>query len=119
GSRALGIRRIAWSLRRGPPQGREGRARNLDLVQTVREAAGSDVNIMFDAWKPWDVPYALAMAERMAEFDVTWLEEPVQPDRISGYAAIRETSPIPIAGAEQEYTRWGAQALIRAAPVDH
>jgi L-rhamnonate dehydratase len=94
-------------------------AKNLELVETVRDAAGPDVDIMFDAWKSWDVPYALAMAERMVDYDVRWLEEPVQPDRISGYAAIRQTSPIAIAGGEAEYTRWGAQALIEAGAVDY
>jgi L-alanine-DL-glutamate epimerase-like enolase superfamily enzyme len=116
---AQGFRGLKWFFRYGPQHGREGMAKNLELVQTVREAAGPDVNIMFDAWKSWDVPYAVAMAERMEEFDVTWLEEPVQPDRITGYTAIRERSPIPIAGGEQEYTRWGAQALIEAGAVDY
>jgi L-alanine-DL-glutamate epimerase-like enolase superfamily enzyme len=116
---AQGFRGLKWFFRYGPQHGREGMAKNLELVQTVREAAGPDVNIMFDAWKSWDVPYALAMAERMQEFDVFWLEEPVQPDRISGYTAIRERCPIPIAGGEQEYTRWGAQALIEAGAVDY
>jgi L-alanine-DL-glutamate epimerase-like enolase superfamily enzyme len=114
-----GFRGLKWFFRYGPQHGREGMARNLELVRTVREEAGPDVNIMFDAWKSWDVPYALAMAERMHEYDVTWLEEPVQPDRISGYAAIRRASPIAIAGGEQEYTRWGAQALIEAGAVDY
>lgn len=107
-----------WFFRYGPADGRTGMAKNLDLVRTVREAAGPDSDIMFDAWKSWDVPYAIAMAERMAEYDVRWLEEPVLPDRISGYVAVREASPIPISGGEAEYTRWGAQALMEAGAVD-
>lgn len=107
-----------WFFRHGPAEGRAGMAKNLELVRTVREAVGPDIDIMFDAWKSWDVPYAVAMAERMMEYDVRWLEEPVQPDRMTGYAAVRAGSPIPISGGEQEYTRWGAQALIDAGAVD-
>jgi L-rhamnonate dehydratase len=116
---ALGYRGQKWFFRYGPQHGREGMAKNLELVETVREAVGPDVEIMFDAWKSWDVPYAISMAERMAEYDVKWLEEPVQPDRISSYAAIRRQSPIPIAGGEGEFTRWGAQDLIAAEAVDY
>lgn len=114
-----GYRGQKWFFRYGPQHGREGMAKNLELVETVRDAVGEDVEIMFDAWKSWDVPYAIAMAERMADYDVKWLEEPVQPDRINQYAAIRTQSAIPIAGGEGEFTRWGAHALIEAEAVDY
>lgn len=116
---ALGYRGQKWFFRYGPQHGREGMARNLELVETVRDAAGPDVEIMFDAWKSWDVPYTIAMAERMVDYDVKWIEEPVQPDRISSYAAIRRASPIHIAGGEGEFTRWGAQELIAQEAVDY
>ena len=113
-----GYRGQKWFFRYGPQHGREGMAKNLELVETVRDAVGPDVEIMFDAWKSWDVPYAIAMAEQMVDYDVKWLEEPVQPDRINQYAAIRERSPIKIAGGEGEFTRWGAAALLDAEAVD-
>lgn len=113
-----GYRGQKWFFRYGPQHAREGMAKNLELVETVRNAVGPDVEIMFDAWKSWDVPYAVAMAERMVDYDVKWLEEPVQPDRINQYAAIRERSPIKIAGGEGEFTRWGAAALLEADAVD-
>jgi len=37
----------------------------------------------------WDVPYTVAMAERLEEYEPRWLEEPVMPDKIESYAAIR------------------------------
>jgi len=114
-----GYRGQKWFFRYGPQHGRDGIANNLELVETVREAVGPDIEIMFDAWKSWDVPYAIAMSERMADYDVKWLEEPVQPDRINQYAAIRARSAVPIAGGEGEFTRWGAQALLDAEAVDY
>jgi L-alanine-DL-glutamate epimerase-like enolase superfamily enzyme len=54
------------------------------------------------------------MAERLADYAPRWLEEPVQPDRIDSYAAIRRQVSIPISGGEHEYTRWGLEQLRSA-----
>jgi L-alanine-DL-glutamate epimerase-like enolase superfamily enzyme len=84
----------------------------------VREAVGSDVDIMLDCWMSWDVPYTIKMAERLGEFNPRWLEEPVLPDKIEQYAQIRRNVKIPISGGEHEYTRWGIKALLDAQAVD-
>ncbi|MFN8499125.1 MAG: enolase C-terminal domain-like protein [Anaerolineae bacterium] len=115
---AQGYRATKWFFRATPAEGREGMARNLQLAETLREAVGPDVDIMFDCWMSWDVPYTLAMAERLAEYRPRWLEEPLQPDRIAECAEIRRRSPIPIATGEHEYTRWGLKALLDAGAAD-
>jgi len=43
---------------------------------------------------------------------VSWLEEPVQPDDLAGYAELAEKSPVPIAGGEHEYLAEGFRELI-------
>lgn len=115
---AQGYTATKWFVRDGPTDGREGMRRNLELVRTLREAAGPDVDIMIDAWMSWNVPYAIRMSEMFAEYDVRWIEEPVLPDMIEGYAAIRERALVPIAGGEHEYTRWGLKQLMDAGGVD-
>ncbi len=107
-----------WFFRHAPVDGPTGVRKNMELVRTVREAAGEDMEIMFDAWNSWNVRYALEMANRMAEYRPRWLEEPVKPDAIDEYARIRAASPIPISGGEHEYTRWGARAYFDAGAVD-
>ncbi len=107
-----------WFFRDGPTDGIKGIARNMRLVRTVRESAGPDVDIMFDAWMSWDVPYTLAMAERMLEYNPRWIEEPVLPDKIDQYSEIRAGSCIPISGGEHEYTRWGIKELLDARACD-
>ena len=107
-----------WFFRHGSGEGREGMARNLELVRTLREAVGEEVDIMLDCWMSWDVPYTIEMAERMAKYRPRWIEEPVMPDKISSYAQIRAASPVPISGGEHEYTRWGIRSLIEAGAVD-
>ena len=115
---AEGYTATKWFFRHGSGAGREGMAKNLELVRVLRESVGEDVDIMFDAWNSWDVPYAIAMGERMAEYRPRWLEEPVPPARIDSYTAIRRGIGFPVAGGEHEYTRWGHRDLIEAGAVD-
>jgi len=115
---AQGYAATKWFFRDGPTDGREGIARNVELARTLREAVGPDVDIMLDAWMSWDVPYTVKMAERLAEYEPRWIEEPVLPDKIDAYAEIRQRSLVPIAGGEHEYTRWGLKLLMDAGAVD-
>ncbi len=116
--KAEGYMAQKWFFRYGPADGREGMIQNLEMVRLLREAVGDEVDLMFDAWLGWDVPYAVEMAQRMAPYHPRWLEEPVAPDRIGGYAEIRRRGGIPLAGGEHEYTRWGIKVLLDAEGVD-
>ncbi|MBC7235210.1 MAG: hypothetical protein H5T69_05170 [Chloroflexi bacterium] len=115
---ALGYKAQKWFFRYGPGDGREGIERNMELVHTLRETVGEHIDLMFDAWLGWDVPFSIEMGRRMAPYHPRWLEEPVQPDRIESYARIRRETGIPIAGGEHEYTRWGFKVLLDADGVD-
>jgi L-rhamnonate dehydratase len=115
---AQGYTATKWFFRHGPSDGRAGMAKNEELVATLREAVGPDVEIMLDAWMSWDVPYTLTMARRLERYRPRWIEEPVLPDKIDSYAAIRRQSPVPTAGGEHEYTRWGLHQLMAAGGVD-
>ena len=115
---AEGFRALKWFPRWGPTDGREGMARNIELAETLRDAAGPDVDIMLDAWMSWNRPYTLEFARRVAHLDIRWIEEPVMPDKIELCAEIRHLSPVPIATGEHEYTRWGQKALLDAGAAD-
>jgi L-alanine-DL-glutamate epimerase-like enolase superfamily enzyme len=114
-----GYSAIKWFFRHGPADGRAGMSRNLELVRTAREAAGPDVDLMFDAWSSWDVLYTIEMAERMAQYRPAWIEEPVMPDMIQHYSEIkRSVRNVPISGGEHAYTRWGIKELLDTDAVD-
>ena len=100
----------------GPSRGRRD-AKEFALMQTVRETAGPDIEIMADAYMGWDVPYAIRMIRMIedAGLDLRWVEEPVIPDDIQGYAGIRRAVTTPIWGGEHEFTRFGFRQLIAEA----
>jgi L-alanine-DL-glutamate epimerase-like enolase superfamily enzyme len=107
-----------WFFKYGPADGRAGMQKNLDLVRTLREAVGHDIDLMFDAFQGWDVPYAIEMCRRMESYNPRWLEEPVQVDRVASYAEIKRATSVPIAGGEHENTRWGFKVLLDAEALD-
>ena len=113
-----GYKATKWFLRSGPWDGPEGMTRNLALAETLREAVGEGVDIMLDAWNSWDVPYAIRMAQQLAEFNIRWLEEPVMPDKLESYVEIQRASPILISGGEHEYTRWGFRYIVENKAMD-
>ncbi|MBW1639736.1 L-rhamnonate dehydratase [Microbacterium resistens] len=106
--------RFVW----GPADGREGMARNVELMRTVREAVGPEIEIMGDVYMGWDLPYAKRMLRLLEPFDVSWIEEPLVPDDIEGYAELRGLTAIPIAGGEHEFTLSGCAELLNRRAVD-
>ena len=113
-----GYKATKWFVRNGPADGHEGIRKNVELIRTLREAVGPDVEIMIDAWMSWDVPYTVRMSELLLEYRPYWIEEPVMPDKIDQYAEIRERSLVRTAGGEHEYTRWGIKQLLDVRAVD-
>jgi L-rhamnonate dehydratase len=105
-------------FRYGPEAGRQGMKENEKIIETVRDAVGNEIEIAGDAYMGWSVKYAKEMVRRLEPYDMAWVEEPVIPDDIDGYAEVRETAPMPISGGEHEFTRWGHKELLEREAVD-
>jgi L-alanine-DL-glutamate epimerase-like enolase superfamily enzyme len=103
----------------GPRDGRDGMRRNVECVRALRRALGPDVDLMADAYMGWTVPYAIDMIRQLEEFSLTWIEEPVVPDDVDGYARIRAAVRTPLAGGEHEFTKWGFRTLVERGAVDY
>lgn len=116
--RDMGYAQQKWFFRHGPASGREGFRLNLGLMETLRATLGGEYGLMFDAWNSWDIPYTLKFAAEALEFDPGWIEEPVMPDKIDQLAEITAQSPVPIAGGEHEYTRWGMNEIFTRRAVN-
>jgi len=115
-----GFRAVKQRFGYGPRDGLAGMRRNLELVRTVRQAIGPDTELMADAYMGWDVTYAIRMIRMIedAGINLKWVEEPVIPDDIDGYAEIRGSVSTPISGGEHEFTRYGFRELIAKRAVD-
>ena len=95
----------------------QSEALDLELVRGAREGAG-DATLLIDAGCVWDARTALRRAEAFAEFNIGWLEEPLRPDDVDGYAWLRDRSPVPIAAGEAECGRESFRPLIDRHALD-
>jgi L-rhamnonate dehydratase len=107
--------RFGW----GPTDGAAGMQRNVELVRNVRQSVGNDVDVMADAYMGWTLDYAKRMLPLLEPFHLRWLEEPVIPDDIHGYAELKSRGQIPIAGGEHEFTLHGFCDLLEARALDY
>jgi L-alanine-DL-glutamate epimerase-like enolase superfamily enzyme len=118
--KAQGFRafKIGWG-----PFGRVSSAMDEAIVKAAREAIGPDCRLMVDAGGSdayWTNGYkwALNAARMLANYDVYWFEEPLQPDALEDFVLLREHSPIAIAGGEVLTRRQSFQPWLQARAFD-
>jgi D-galactarolactone cycloisomerase len=111
--KAQGFRafKIGWG-----PFGRRSNSTDEAIVRAAREAIGSDSLLMVDAgasdaYWPGNFKWAIRAAEMLSDYDVHWFEEPLPPDSLTDYVALRRTARVSIAGGEvltrrQSFAPW-------------
>jgi D-galactarolactone cycloisomerase len=95
-----------------------GVAEDLRVIQAVREAMGPDMRLMIDANHGYDVLEAVELGRRAADYDIDWFEEPVIPEQLAAYRAVRAGQPIPVAGGETWQGRWAMKEPLETRCVD-
>lgn len=93
-------------------------ANDIALVREARKGAGPDVDILVDAGQVWDWKTGLKRAEQFAEYGIFWLEEPLHPEDVEGYARLCEGSPVPIATGEAESRYQDFERLLVQGRID-
>jgi L-alanine-DL-glutamate epimerase-like enolase superfamily enzyme len=74
---------------------------DLAHVRAAREGLGPDCELMVDAGLCWDTATAIRRAQQFEPFRLTWLEEPLHPDNLDGYARLSARAPMRIAAGEE------------------
>ncbi len=95
-----------------------GIAEDVALIKAVREAMGPKIGLMLDANHGYDAIDAIALGRAVADLDIGWFEEPVVPDDLGSYEEVRRGQPIPVAGGECEFTRWGFREVLTRRAMD-
>jgi len=90
------------------------------ISKAVREAVGPDTDIMIETHAMLNTKTALTMADRLAELDITWYEEPLGPENHDMLKAFRSrlNPAISICVGERHYTRHGIRALLEEGICD-
>jgi L-rhamnonate dehydratase len=103
-----------WFLGYGPGDGARGMDLNVQLVKSLREAVGEDVQIMFDAYQGWDLQYALEWCRKVEQYRPYFVEEAVPMSDLESFIRLSKATSIPIATGEHLYGRWEAEQFFKA-----
>ena len=116
----LGFRHFKIPVREGVDEGPAGMKRTVEMLTRARDRIGPTSSLMIDCLGRWEtVDYAIEMARRLEQVRLRWIEEPLLPDDVMGYAQlVREVDSTRIALGEHEYTRFGFADLLRHKAVE-
>jgi len=96
-------------------------ARDLRYVREVRGVIGDALSLIVDtpgARGLWDVPTAIRRLREWEEFDLRWVEQPLPPANLEGYARLRAAVAVPIGTGEDEWSPETYQRVIESDGVD-
>ena len=110
--------KIGWG-----PFGRSSQALDEAIVRAARVAVGDEALLMVDAGASdafWGQGYtwALRTAGMLANYNVAWFEEPLPPDALEDYVALRRAAPVAIAGGEVLTRRQSFRPWLAAGAFD-
>lgn len=93
-------------------------AEDLRRVAAVRESIGPDVPLIVDANQQWDRSTARRIGRMLEEFNLTWIEEPLDAYDTAGHAMLASTLDTPIATGEMLASVMEHERLISARACD-
>ncbi|MFC8039399.1 mandelate racemase/muconate lactonizing enzyme family protein [Paenarthrobacter sp. NPDC057355] len=91
---------------------------DLRRVAGIREHIGWDVPLMVDANQQWDRATALRMGRQLEEFNLIWIEEPLDAYDFEGHAHLAQVLDTPIATGEMLASVAEHKGLINANSCD-
>ena len=94
--------------------------RDITFVRLLREAVGPRADIMIDRGQSllWDVGHAIRLVNAFEEYNLRWIEEPLEPQDIEGFRKLRPHTKTLIATGEREWNSEGYRRLIATGIVD-
>ncbi len=96
----------------------EETARSLALVAAVRDAVGPEVEILVEMHGRFSASTAIRMANLLAAYRPSWIEEPVPPENLKALAKVAAHTDIPIATGERMHTRFDYRELFESQAAD-
>ncbi|MFP5841197.1 L-talarate/galactarate dehydratase [Salmonella sp. 741265052_HSA] len=100
--------------------GHPDRRQDLQRVDAIRKALGDDTPLMVDVNQQWDRTTALRMGMAMEQYNLQWIEEPLDAYDVDGHHMLSSNLVTPVgtgemltsAGEVAEYIRQGAVDLV-------
>jgi len=110
----------AMKMRLGYPitMGAKGLEKNLEMIRTVREVIGSDIELMIEAYMSLNYAYARNFLKKVEKYEPRWVEELLLPDELHLQGELRKMTDIPISGGEHAFGKNEFADIIRNRQLD-
>jgi galactonate dehydratase len=97
---------------------REAEIRAIESVKAVRGAIGPKIDLMLDMSAELTTDAIIRLGRRLEEYDIMFLEEPVDPFDVEALKKVSDQVHIPIATGERIYTRYGFRRMLELHAAD-
>ncbi|MGO3740949.1 mandelate racemase/muconate lactonizing enzyme family protein [Kerstersia sp.] len=87
-------------------------------IRAVREAVGAEVELYIDANCSLDAFHALRLAQRVADCDIGFFEEPLRGNDVQRLADFRRQAPMPVAAGQNEGQLFRYRDMLAAGALD-
>lgn len=94
------------------------RKEDMERVRRVREHVGPNVPMMVDANQQWDRATAMRLGRQLEEYNLVWIEEPLDAYDFEGHAELARALVTPIATGEMLASVGDHKQLIAARGCD-
>ena len=116
-AKALGFKALKSEVTMNGPYAHNGMEENYDrhteVIAAVREAIGPDITLMVDVQYLWsDAETCLSVVKDWAEFDLFFLETPINSDNVKEMGKVSANAPMKIACGEWLATRFEFEELM-------
>jgi len=91
---------------------------DLERVRAVRRAIGPQIRLGVDANGGWSTSDAIQTIHRLADQDILFAEQPVEPFDVAWMADVRRQVQVPVMADESLYTLQDAMKMVRAGAAD-
>lgn len=115
---ALALKNEGWTALKFYPFGGpqvitpERMHHGIEVVRAVREAVGPNMEIGIDIRARIDPFSAGRVAQKLEEFNIAWMEEPILYDNVEAMAEFARSVNVPVSTGEQLYNRWEFRPLL-------
>jgi L-alanine-DL-glutamate epimerase-like enolase superfamily enzyme len=99
----------------------QDRARDLRHLREIRRVIGDEVSLIVDIANvhgTWDTETAIERCREWEQFELRWIEQPLLPADLAGYARLRSSVATPIGTGEDEWSPETYARLIGSQGVD-
>jgi galactonate dehydratase len=97
---------------------RDAETRAIESVKAVRRAIGPKIDLMLDMSAELTTDAIIRLGRRLEEYDIMFLEEPVDPFDVEALKKVSDQVHIPIATGERIYTRYGFRRMLELHAAD-